>query len=136
MSRLVSGRPYDVLDNHAQKFKHPTKSFEPRIINSEKSSSLAQTSSCYQPPRRRKNRQSFTVNSVTNAREKSVHSDHDNELVNEEINDDLDNEIPQDRSMNRSYGSNLNQSLTNKLSNSMRRDSNESLIRKKKEEEK
>ena len=36
MSRLVAGRHYDVLDNHADRFKAPSKEFVPRI----KSSSL------------------------------------------------------------------------------------------------
>jgi len=54
MSRLVAGRHYDVLDNHADKFTHPTKTFQPRIKNTNTTSSLAQKSSYYQPPRRRR----------------------------------------------------------------------------------
>ena len=55
MSRLVAGHNYDILDNHAEKFKQPQKEFEPRIKNKENASSkLLETNNCYQPPRRRK----------------------------------------------------------------------------------
>ena len=53
MSRLVSGRHYDVLDSHAEKFKQPARDFEPRIKNTTTSSNLKK-SSYYQAPRRRK----------------------------------------------------------------------------------
>jgi hypothetical protein len=59
MSKLVGNHNYDVLDNHAAKFKQPNKEFEPRIKNNpKKTSQLLQTSSCYQPPRRRKKKSS------------------------------------------------------------------------------
>lgn len=62
MSKLVAGHHYDVLDNHAGKFSHPTKTFQPRIKNTKASSNLAQKSSYYQPPRRRRKSQPTSVN--------------------------------------------------------------------------
>jgi hypothetical protein len=57
MSRLASNRNYDVLDNHADRFKKPDKEFEPRIKNTNSESHLGKNSSCYQAPRRRRRKQ-------------------------------------------------------------------------------
>lgn len=57
MSRLASNRNYDVLDNHADRFKKPDKEFEPRIKNTSSESHLGKNSSCYQAPRRRRRKQ-------------------------------------------------------------------------------
>lgn len=134
MSRLVAGRHYDVLDNHAQKFVHPNKQFQPRIKNTKTASSLSKSSSTYQPPRRRKNRQTSTaLGSQVSLRndtspQKSILSEHLNKSVrsnhDEEINSDIedienDAEIhSRNRSnlMNRSANSNVNRSYQRKNS--------------------
>ena len=57
MSRLASNRNYDVLDNHADRFKKPDNEFEPRIKITSSESHLGKNSSCYQAPRRRRRKQ-------------------------------------------------------------------------------
>lgn len=55
MSRLAGGHNYDVMDNHADKFKKPEEEFQPRIVNKENAQSkLLANSNFYQPPLRRK----------------------------------------------------------------------------------
>lgn len=58
MSRLVAGHNYDVLENHANKFKKPDEKFQPRILNNNTfKSKLLESSNYYQPPIRRKKKQ-------------------------------------------------------------------------------
>lgn len=72
MSKLCAGKHYDVLDNHADKFSHPTKPNQPRIKQTSTQSHLAKTSSYYQPPRRRKKNLTSTANaSATSVRANS-----------------------------------------------------------------
>ena len=98
MSKLVGNHNYDVLDNHAAKFKQPSKEFEPRIKNNPNSTSqLLQKSSCYQPPRRRKkktsnnNEQNNDQNTPLSTFRKSFEEDNNNNNVNDSIIDETVN---------------------------------------------
>jgi hypothetical protein len=72
MSKLCAGKHYDVLDNHAEKFSHPTKPNQPRIKHTSTESHLAKSSSYYQPPRRRKKNITSTADgSATSVRVES-----------------------------------------------------------------
>lgn len=123
MSRLVGNHNYDVLDNHADKFKHPTREFVPRIKNTNSLSSLSKNSSCYQPPRRRRRHQQQAENLATSESKVSLR-DYDERFNdnNENIEDYIEEEFEkQDEKMNRS-ASKLNRS---KILNDEDEDDNE-----------
>ncbi len=98
MSRLVAGRHYDVLENHAEKFTHPAKTFQPRIKNTNTSSNLAQKSSYYQPPRRRRKNtndsrpgsvvgSSVSIRPESNKEKPFLEKDGENEMSDFEVED-------------------------------------------------
>jgi hypothetical protein len=93
-SRLVSNRHYDVLDNHADKFKVPDKEFAPRIKNTSSESNLSKNSNCYQAPRRRRQRQqqqqNASLTSIRNQEESEVKNSETKSINNEEIFDDYE----------------------------------------------
>lgn len=87
MSRLIGNHNYDVLDNHADKFKAPTKEFVPRIKNTNSQSNLSKNNSCYQAPRRRRRNKTIPNegNPMTSESKVSFRE-------NETIEDDFENE--------------------------------------------
>ncbi len=98
MSKLVAGKQYDVLDNHADKFVKPVKEFQPRIKNTNSTSHLAQKSSYYQPPRRRRSNNMSVTSSNINLKEtlddKNQAKDNKKSInESQEIVDDNDEEI-------------------------------------------
>ena len=95
MSRLVAGHSYDVMELHSERFTQPSKEFEPRIKNREKSkSSLVEQRSCYQPPRnRRKNTKPVQV------KPKMVKSEKEIDEIDEEYEEEpYDSKTIQDQS--------------------------------------
>ena len=126
MSRLVAGRHYDVLDNHADRFKAPSKEFVPRIKNTNSSSHLIKKSNYYQPPRRRNklnptgasidlNNETENVKESTSFVQHKPGEDLDDEIVDE---DEVNNNLNVKNDLNRSRLSNksLNQLNTSHTS--------------------
>ena len=91
MSRLVAGRHYDVLDNHADRFKAPSKEFVPRIKNTNSSSHLIKKSNYYQPPRRR-NKLNPTGSSI-NLNNEPVNVKESDSFVQKKSDENIDDEI-------------------------------------------
>src|SRR4051794_39175110 len=96
MSRLVAGKHFDVLDNHAKQFTHPDKGFEPRIVNRENAhSSLLERDSDYQAPTRRHKKQKkadvvdgATITMLKAASEPPQQVDDDEDMLEEEDSED------------------------------------------------
>lgn len=108
MSRLASNRNYDVLDNHADRFKKPDKEFEPRIKNTNSESHLGKNPSCYQAPRRRRRKQQQQEPQIQNKSNESLikpsinnsnisfrdnDDDYDEEEEDTETNQDNENDF-------------------------------------------
>lgn len=107
MSRLVAGHNYDVMDYHSDKFKTPDEEFQPRIVNKgDSQSKLLKSSSCYQPPLRRKKpkpqqqpqqsaRESIPEDenlNKSNTSKQENKNDRDNEILNKSLNNSAINE--------------------------------------------
>lgn len=85
MTRLGSSRTYDVLENHADQFKHPVKEFSPRIKNMNSSSSLSKNTNYYQAPRRklRKTVSSVRVPKESSSTSREIEDEQDQLSINE-----------------------------------------------------
>lgn len=83
MSANASSPSYDVLDKHQEKFKNPSKEFEPRIKSAHKAqSNLLKNDNCYQPPRRKTSKTNMEQSQLWKNQE-------DEEHIYEEIKDDV-----------------------------------------------
>ncbi len=107
MSKLVGNHTYDVLDYHSEKFKKPSKEFEPRIKNNSKAESHLQKSSYYQPPRRRKKK-----NIQINEQENNIDND-DNKSTFRKSFDNKTNTSIVDETINQKKINKNNSSLLN-----------------------
>lgn len=93
MSRLVAGHNYDVMDNHADKFKKPDDQYQPRILDKKNSKSkLLASSSFYQPPlRRKKERPKNDQIASETPRNEDENKNRPNDELDEDITEDLEN---------------------------------------------